>query len=123
MDHLHPDLHVKNQTSVTPKDSFTMAQSHPDESDGIFLEDGVSPTPGDEADFALSVVNLTRSSDIPLRYFLPKIFSPMEASMTRSCQRISEKSPKYRLVRKLLILGVFDSLVGSILFLFVLFIL
>ncbi|XP_033643568.1 uncharacterized protein LOC117303462 [Asterias rubens] len=75
-----------------------MAQSHPDESDGIFLEDGVSPTPGDEADFALSVVNLTRSSDIPLRYFLPKIFSPMEASMTRSCQRISEKSPKYRLL-------------------------
>ncbi|XP_038046177.1 uncharacterized protein LOC119720544 [Patiria miniata] len=74
-----------------------MAQSHQDESDGIFLENEL-PSSKDEADYSLSVVNLTRAADIPLRYFLPKIFSPMEASMTRSCQRVSEKSPKYRLL-------------------------
>ncbi|XP_022107075.1 uncharacterized protein LOC110988125 [Acanthaster planci] len=74
-----------------------MAQPHPDESDGIFLENEL-PSSKDEADYSLSVVNLTRAADIPLRYFLPKIFSPIEASMRRSCQRVSEKAPKYRLL-------------------------
>ena len=67
-----------------------------EDSDGVFLENDLS-APREETDFATAVVNIMRDADIPPRYFLHKIFSPMTPSMS-SYHRVSEKPHNFRLV-------------------------
>lgn len=76
-----------------------MAAIHAEDSDGVFYENDLSAQ-RDETDYATAVLNITRDADIPMRYFLHKIFSPMSPGMS-SYHRVSEKPHNFRLVIKL----------------------
>ncbi|XP_077986867.1 uncharacterized protein LOC144441190 [Glandiceps talaboti] len=67
-----------------------------DDCDGIIHE---VDRAGDEVDFGTAVIHLSRDADIPPKYFLHKIFSPMMADMS-SYQRRSERPPKLKLLHK-----------------------
>ncbi|XP_072046171.1 LOW QUALITY PROTEIN: uncharacterized protein [Amphiura filiformis] len=75
-----------------------MAGLRMEDCDGIFLENDLSAA-REETDFGTAVVNITRDADIPPRYFLHKIFSPMTPSMS-SYHRVSEKPHNFRLLHK-----------------------
>ncbi|XP_070532510.1 uncharacterized protein [Ptychodera flava] len=73
-----------------------MASLHVDDCDGVIHEvDRVA----DEVDFGTAVIHLSRDADIPPKYFLHKIFSPMMADMS-SYQRRSDRPPKLKLLHK-----------------------
>ncbi|XP_002735384.1 uncharacterized protein LOC100374528 [Saccoglossus kowalevskii] len=73
-----------------------MASLPVDDCDGIIHDVDHS---SDEVDFGTAVIHLSRDADIPPKYFLHKIFSPMMDDMS-SYQRCSERPPKLKLLHK-----------------------
>ena len=82
---------------------YEMAALPLDDCDGIFIERDTTLEALDEVDSS-RVFEIVREKDIPMKYFLHKIFSPMLDSM-HSFQRRSEQPSRYRLVSRCVFLS------------------
>jgi hypothetical protein len=73
-----------------------------DDVDGIFLDgDGADAADGFQTN---PVIHLSKDSEIPQRYYVHKIFSPMHDASSQSFQRQAEKPSRFRMVSKVVAL-------------------